>query len=186
MEYRRPSADDFTKIVDLQNRNLLSVLGETEQADGYLSAAFSEQQFREMNNDLCVVVCADREKIAGYACATSIEYNKGVPLVANMLKQFQHVSYKGKPLNAYRSFIYGPVCIDKEYRGKGILNNLFDKMKWLILHEHPELELLTVLIAKENIRSIKAHEKLDMETVGEFQFNNRTFLILVLPMQTDT
>ena len=182
MEYRRPSSSDFDKIVALQNSNLASALKQSEQLDGFLTASFSAQQFQAMDNDLCVVVCTEAEQMIGYACASSVEYNKSIPLIATMLKYFPMITYKNKSLATYHSFIYGPVCIDKGYRGKGILHPLFKKILEFLLHEHQQLELLTTLISIENTRSLNAHEKLSMEIVGQFEFNEKAFCILVFPI----
>lgn len=182
MKYRRPNPGDFKQIVALQNKNLISVLTQSEQSDGFLSAAFSEEQFRSMDNDLCVVICTDLENICGYVCASSVEYNKNIPLVAAMLNHFPNITYQEKSLAVYNSFIYGPVCIDKEYRGKNILSALINKMLELLLQKNPQLELLTVLISSENQRSINAHKKLGMEKVGQFEFAGKIFWILVRPI----
>ena|SRR3990167_5633721 len=182
MEYRRPLTSDFEKMVTLQNKNLKSALNQSENLDGFLTASFSAEEFKSMDNDLCVIVCADGQNIVAYACASSIEYNKNFPLIATMIKQFPQIIYKNKPLVSYNSFIYGPACIDREYRGKGVLNNIFSKMRDFLLQEHQQFELLTTIISVENERSIKAHEKLGMKSVGQFEFNENTFWILALPI----
>lgn len=183
MEFRRPSRNDFKDMLTLQENNLVTSLNQTERADGFLTACFTEQQFQAMNDDLCVVVCEDAGKIIGYACASSINFNKNVPLVAAMLEQFPHIVYRQKPLSSYRAFIYGPVCIDKDYRGKGILAHLFDQMIQIVRQEKHQFELLTVPISSENERSLNAHQKLGIEIVSQFTFNDKTFCNLVLPIK---
>src|SRR5690349_5854181 len=112
MEYRRPVAADFEKIFELQNQNLASTLSQAEKTSGFLSVPFTANQFQAMDKDMCVVVCAEVEKIIGYICASSIEFNKQVPVIAHMLKQFSQINYKNKTLSDFQSFIYGPVCVD--------------------------------------------------------------------------
>lgn len=183
MEFRRPTQHNFKDMLTLQNSNLVTSLNQTERADGFLTACFTEQQFQAMNEDLCVVVCENAGKIIGYACASSISYNRNVPLVAAMLKQFPDIIYNEKPLSAYPAFIYGPVCIDKDYRGKGILAQLFDQMIRIVQQEQNQLELLTVPISSENQRSLNAHQKLGMTIVSQFPYNDKIFCNLVLPIQ---
>lgn len=183
MEYKRPVADDFEQMVALQNKNLVSVLNPADKSDGFLSASFTSEQFKIMDNDLCVVICTDKNKVCGYICATSVEFNKQIPIVATMLEQLPFIIYQNKPLSAYNHAIPGPVCIDKDYRGQGILFNLYTEMKFYLLKEHKELELFTVLIASENQRSVNAHKKLGMEVVGQYTFNGTIFWILVLPIK---
>lgn len=182
MEYKRPLSSDFEQIVILQNRNLASVLTLSEKADGYLSGAFSVAQLKSMDDDICVFICKDKDKVCGYICVGSVEYNKNVPLVASMLNCFTHIIYRGKLLSTYNIAISGPVCIDKDYRGQGIFFNLYNKLSEFLVNEHPELDLYAVLVSNQNQRSINAHKKLGMENVGKFSFDNNDFLILVVPI----
>lgn len=183
MQYRRPLLHDFEKMIALQNNNLVSALSKVHQSDGFLSASLTAEQFQEMDKDLCVIVCDDLEKICGYLCVSSVDYNKKIPLVAAMIERFSTIEFQGKPLSAYQSFISGPVCVDRAHRGQGIFINLYQHLMLVLRQEHPELELATTLIANENPRSIHAHKKLGMETVGEFKFNNKDFSILVMPVE---
>lgn len=181
MEYRRPIANDFEQMVELQNKNLVSTLEQSDKADGFLSAAFSAEQFHDMDKDLCVVVCTHMHKVCGYLCATSIEYNETVPLVATMLKRYSEIHYQGKTLAEYQSAICGPLCIDKEFRGQNILLHLYNYLSQFLRIEHKNLELLITCIANDNGRSINANKKLGAELVGEFEFNKNPFSILVYP-----
>lgn len=178
MKYRRPTSSDFEKIVNLQNRNIASSLNQSEKKDGFLSAQFSTQQFQDMDNDLCVIVCEDGESLIAYTCASTLEFNKSIPIVAAMLSHFSKITYRNQPLSNYHSFIYGPVCIDKPFRGKGVLLALSNHLLQFMQLEHPQLSLLTTFIAIENKRSINAHEKLGMENIGQFEFKGAQYCIL--------
>lgn len=179
MEYKRPDSEELEQIVVLQNKNLVSALESSEKSDGFLSEAFSMEQFREMDDDLCVLVGKDENTVCAYVCVSSVEYNKNIPIVRAMLDCFPQIIFKGKPLTAYCTAIPGPVCIDKEYRGRGILLQLYKELPAFLLKEHPELDLYAVLISKQNQRSINAHKKLGMEVVGEFAYKKGIFSILV-------
>jgi hypothetical protein len=183
MEYKRPGSDDFEQMVILQNKNLASTLTSSEKADGFLSEAFSAEKFKAIDDDLCVLICKDKNRMCGYLCVSSIEHNKKVPLVEAMVKRFPHIIYHGKPLTTYNIAIYGPVCIDKDYRGQGILLNLYNALPQFLLKEHSELDLYAVLISSLNQRSVNAHKKLGMEIIGEYEFNKNTFLILAAPIK---
>ena len=157
MQFRRPLPQDFPKMVQLHHQNLLTNLTPSEQASGFLSASFSEEQFQAMDRDLCVAVCADSDKVCGYACAASIQYNQSIPLVAAMIARFPEIVYQGRPFSSYHPFIYGPVCIDRAYRGQGILSRLVEA---LLNFLPQDFDLLTSFISKDNQRSIHAHQKL--------------------------
>lgn len=183
MHYKRAEqTDDFLQIVTLQNKNLITTLNATEQSDGFLSAQFSVEQLEAMNNDLCVMTCFDDDYLCAYLCASTIAFNMKFPLLAAMIHAFSNITYKNKPLMDYKAFIYGPVCIDKDYRGKGILTDIFSAAIHFLSKKSDPPNLLTALIANENQRSLHAHTTLGMEVVGEFEFKAKTFSILVLPI----
>ncbi|CEG58459.1 GNAT family N-acetyltransferase [Legionella fallonii] len=184
MEYRRPIGNDFEQMVRLQNKNLTSALGQSDRADGFLSAAFSAEQFQAMDADLGVMVCSDLQKVCGYICSSSIKYNEKIPIVSAMLKRFSELHYQGRALAEYYASIYGPACIDKAYRGQNILSHLFNHLLNSLRMEHKEMELLTAFIANDNERSINAHKKLNMDIAGEFEFDKTRFSILVYPMHS--
>ncbi len=175
MQFRRPLPTDFAQMVNLQNQNLATQLSPEDRVNGFLSASLSVEQFQAIDQDLCVVVCSDSNHVCAYACASSIEYNKSIPLVEAMIQQLSMLSYQGKPLTDYHSFIYGPVCIDQAHRGQGILAPLLET---LLNALPPQFDLLLTLISKDNLRSIHAHQKLGIEKVGEFEFRGQLFLIL--------
>ena len=79
-----------------------------------------------------------------------------------MIDNLETIDYKGKPLLAYSYYVMGQVCIDKEYRGKGIFSMLFQKHKEIYSDQY---ELLVTEISTKNLRSQKAHEKVGFTTI---------------------
>ncbi|MCE3044389.1 GNAT family N-acetyltransferase [Legionella sp. 16cNR16C] len=180
MEYRNPETADFEKMVELQNENLAVNLASDLQ-DGFLSAGFTAEQFKEMDADLGIIVGVEDKAVCAYQCASTLNYNKNVPLVQAMIDQFNRLKYQGKSLADYQTCVYGPVCIAKTHRGKNVMSGLFEHMSQYLKQAHPEIDMLTVLVSKSNPRSVNAHKKLGMEVIGDFQFNGSEFVILVYP-----
>ncbi len=179
MEYRRPNPEDFQQIVELQNRNLRLNLSADDLTDGFLGTAFTIDQFKEMDRSIAVVVAIENDKICGYLCASTPEFNESTPAPSAMLKACSRITYKGKVLTDYKFFVATPICIDKKYRGTGVYIGLCQKILELIPHEH---ELAVGFIHTENHRHLKAREKMDLEIVGQFSLGENTFHIIVRPM----
>ncbi len=74
-----------------------------------------------------------------------------------MIDNLETLSFNGKPLSSFSFYIMGQVCIDKDYRGKGIFNILFQKHKKLYSNAY---ELLVTEISTKNYRSLKELKKL--------------------------
>ncbi|HEY6365201.1 MAG TPA: hypothetical protein VI585_10485 [Candidatus Binatia bacterium] len=67
--------------------------------------------------------------MVAFLCASRSEFNHGSPVVAKMLESYEGVEFDGKALSSYNSYIYGPVCIDRAYRRRGLLRGLYEAQK---------------------------------------------------------
>ncbi|MCX7122451.1 MAG: GNAT family N-acetyltransferase [Gammaproteobacteria bacterium] len=183
MNYRRPTGEDFDNMVQLQNKYLKSALSIEEQANGFLSVAFTADQFRAMDQDLCIAVCvSDQYQLVGYLCSSTPQFNQQFPLLAAMINRFPHIQYHGKPLSAYRSFLTGPGCIDKSFRGQGIYLNLYQKLFEML---PPGYEVALTMIANDNPRSLTGSKNSGREVLGQFEFNEKLFWILARPVKSN-
>lgn len=176
MNYRRVCSTDWNAILALQEANLFDNLGEEERAQGFLSVRFQQDEFSAMNAGGAVVVAEQAEGIAGYACASTQEFNAGVPVIAAMMAAFSRVSFLSRPLQSPRTVIYGPVCVDRRHRGKGVFRALIDTLKQELRGRY---DTAAAFIAKSNSRSLAAHvDGLGMTIVGDFEFDGRSLWIV--------
>ena len=98
-----------------------------------------------------------------------------------MIQLFPSFSFKNFEITTTNSFQYGPICIDKNYRGQGIITELFDYMRIQMMEKYP---LSLTFINKINIPSYKAHtQKLSWEVIDEFHYNNNVYYVLAYEMQ---
>ncbi|KVV16386.1 GNAT family N-acetyltransferase [Flavobacterium sp. TAB 87] len=109
------------------------------------------------------IVAYINQEIVGFLLATSqaVHEKRNVPIVDEMFK-----SYQGN----IDSYIYGPVCVSKTQRGKGVAQLMF---KELLLQE-PNREGI-LFIESNNEASLRAHIKMGIKKVGNFNFNNKDF-----------
>ena len=97
-----------------------------------------------------------------------------------MVSRFPQLNFQGNSLTTSNTFQYGPICIDMEFRGSGLINLLFDFMRSNMVKKLP---FSVTFINKINERSRKAHvEKLGWKIVNEFQFNGNDYYYLMLKM----
>ncbi|QKY09616.1 GNAT family N-acetyltransferase [Janthinobacterium lividum] len=85
------------------------------------------------------------------------------PLVLAML-----AAYAGSG-NAY---VYGPVCIADSERGQGLLALLYSAMR----EQHAGKEAV-LFIRRDNLGSLRAHERLGMYEVAAFDFDGAQFAV---------
>ena len=175
-EYRRAGPEDYAEIVRLQRASYIANLTEEERREGFLSAEFSLEQVAAIASDLGIAIVTMNDDLAGCLCAIRREFDHGSPVVAKMLESYDHARFEGKPLNAFSSYIYGPVCIARQYRQRGLLRGLYDFQKKDLTGQ---FEIGVALVSHSNPHSMQAHVGgLEMTEAGEFELNGNLFAIL--------
>lgn len=174
--------NDIDDVLALQERYLFRNLSEIERKEGFVTTPFTVSQIEEiiLQNGLILAV-NENDVIIAYAFAGSWEYFEQWDLFKHMISRFPKMSFNGSKITTENSFQYGPVCIDKEYRGKGVLNLIFEEMRLEFLKKYP---ISITFINKINAISEKVHtKKLGWEKLGEFEFNNNTYIELAFDMK---
>ena len=179
---RAETTEDFQKIFDLQNNNLVTSLSESDLKDGFLSASFTLDELQSMNDSICIMTCYSGMDLCGYQVATTLEFNKSSPLLTAMIQQFSQITYKGKNISEYDCFIAGPTCIDKKYRGQGIFPQLIAAVFYFINHMQNPPRLRISFASESNLRYLNALNKVGCEIIGEFEFNANKFMIICLDL----
>ncbi|MFQ5684882.1 MAG: hypothetical protein ACE5HC_16640 [Candidatus Binatia bacterium] len=182
MDFRRAVSDDFLKILKLQATNFIGNLSTEDLTDGFLSAEFTCRQLEEIANDVALLVASDKGRILGYLCACGCDYYKQFPMLATMIRSFDRILYLGKPLSSYNLFIYGPVCIDKLHRGRGLLRRLYEVLLGELSGKY---EVGAAFVSKDNPHSLAAHVSgLGMANPGGFEFRGRHYDILAFSIES--
>jgi hypothetical protein len=176
MLFRRATDEDLASILALQEANLLPNLDAEQRKQGFLSARFSAEQFALIARDVALIVAADGPHLAGYMCASSLAFNREVPLLAAMIEAFPQTPFLGQPLASQRCVIYGPVCVDRAHRNRGVLRGMYEVLRREIAGEY---DAGVLFISRDNERSLAAHaDGLGMHLVGDFSFGGRGYRIL--------
>jgi len=178
--FRRFCPDDLPEIMRIQSANLIPNLSRAEQTDGFLSAEFSPDQFVHMDREIPLIVADCGSRLGGYLCGCSLASCAKVPLLAHMAALLPATMYRSKPVNQYGAFIYGPVCVDRPMRGKGILEGLFRAYKDQLAGK---FDIGILFVSLDNPRSLRAHiHKLGMTKLRNFSFNDRDYALLVFDL----
>ena len=147
---------DLDGIIELQKAN------QTSQG-GTLSGQLTADQIQEMMIDMPQIIAVADNEIVGFLLTTSQTVNnkRKVPIVDAM-----SASYSGSD----DSYIYGPICVSQNQRGKGLAQLMFQEL----LRLEPNREGI-LFIKSDNEASLKAHEKMGMNKVSRFTFNDANF-----------
>jgi hypothetical protein len=176
MHYRRCLPDDLPELLALQDANLRGAA----PAQGFLSARLDASQILGIAHDLAVIVATEDGGLAGYLCAARNELSARIPLLAAMLAALPGMSFLGRSLASQRTFVYGPVCVAAQWRGKGVLRGMYDALRREIAGDY---DTGVLFVAKDNPHSLHAHaDGLGMTLVGDFQFDARNYWTLAFPV----
>lgn len=157
------SDKDLQQIQKLNEQNLKKNLIEDDLLNqGFVSWLYSLDLLKKMHSLAPSIVVKDDDKVIGYALVTLKEaitfHNDLQAMIANL----QSVVYKGKRLLLHNFYLMGQVCIDRNYRGKGVFCLLYQEHKKVY---YPKFDLLVTEISANNKRSLKAHEKVGFKNV---------------------
>lgn len=173
IQYRHATPANFPGILALQTQNLRKNLDDVQQRQGFLSVEYGAPDLATINDELGIYVAVENNQLLAYAMAETNEFAGQVPVIAHMASRFPGTKFDGQPIASLRYFIYGPVCIDRAARGRGLLTGLLQDMS-RALSAHFDLGI--AFISQINIHSFHAHvHKNRMTVIDEFEFEGRKF-----------
>jgi hypothetical protein len=177
VKYQRAIPENYPAIARLQSANYIGNLSAEERKEGFLSAEFTADQLARMAADLGIMIAVERGIVVGYLCGFRNEFDHGSPVLAKMFESYDRVRLGGKPLSAYDSYVYGPVCIDRDYRRRGLLRGLYEAQK---KHLAGQFEVGVAFVSRTNPHSLDAHiSGLGMVEAGDFEVMGNVYAILV-------
>jgi len=177
VQYRRAIPEDYPEIVRLNEANFIANLTAEEREEGFLSAVFSDKQVAAMAGDLGIMVAVVDARVAGFLCAFRNEFDHGSPVVARMIASYERMGFEGKSLSSYHSYVYGPVCIGRAFRRRGLLRGLYEAQRREMAGQ---FEIGVALVSRENVHSLDAHVAgLGMIEAGDFEVNGKVFATVV-------
>jgi hypothetical protein len=177
IEYRRAAQpEDYSEILNLQSANFIANLTAEERKQGFLSAQFTPDQTARIAEDLGTTVAVVGGRIAGFLCAFRKEFETGSLVIAKMLEAYDRLNLEGRPLSAFKSYIYGPVCIGREYRRRGLLRGLYEAQKRDLAGQ---FEIGVAFVSRNNPHSLSAHVAgLGMIEAGDFEVKGNIYATL--------
>ena len=170
---------DLSAIARLQQENLApNVSADEKQQQGFVSVETPPDLLKEIAEQEGITVARAEGKTIGYLLPMSVEHGKQIPLLGPFIERFKTIQFEGKPLDEYRYCILGQVCIDKNYRGKGILEKLYQELETRLADNY---DLGVSEIGANNPRSLRAHlGKVGLRVAEQYSAEGRDWYIVIL------
>ena len=157
------STEELQQILQLQQENLIQHIDETEmKSQGFVTLCHDLRTLEQMHSLAPTVIIKDNEKVIAYALTMLQECRQLIPDLAPMFALLDQLSWNNKPLSKYSFYVMGQVCINKQYRGQGLFDELYKYHKKIY---QPRFDLFITEIATRNHRSIRAHERVGFKNI---------------------
>lgn len=171
----------FQQILDLQRRYHAGTLTRDVQVrEGFVFAEHSAPLLRRMSAELPQAVVLSDDVVVGYCLTLPRSLHHEVPAIAPMFEQFSRCAYRGRPLLACTFLVGGQVCVDRAYRGRGLMGRLYEHVRRSAPSEY---ELCVTEIATRNQVSIRAHAKVGFEEIGQYSDGREEWVIVAWPLR---
>jgi GNAT superfamily N-acetyltransferase len=158
--------EQFEQILALQRRYHTKTLPpEVQAVEGFVFAEHSVPLLRRMAALSPQAIAVSEGKVVGYCLSLPLPLQAEVPALATMFEEFARCIYRGKPLSAWRYVVGGQVCVDREYRGQGLLARLYRQIRDAV---GPGWDVCVTEIAVRNQVSIRAHLKMGFEIIARY------------------
>jgi hypothetical protein len=159
--------DDLRGIIDLQRRNLpVNLSSEEMKSQGFVTVVHDLSVLQKMHAIEPSVVARDNGRVIAYLLAMTVQSRMDVPVLVPMFELFDSLAFRGKPLSAQNYIVVGQVCVDKVYRGQGILDTCYEHYHRCFSNKY---DFAITEIASSNLRSLGAHRRVGFQTIHEYE-----------------
>jgi len=182
VEIGTASTDDAQAVFALQERNLGRNLSEVEQQQyGFVSLETPPELLKEVIQENGITVARSLGKIVGYVIPLTVEEAKQLPLLNPFLSRFKKITYGGKPLNEYTFCVIGQICVDRNFRRRGVSEKLYAAFGTRLSAKY---ELAVTELAERNVASSRTHEKSNLHVVDRYPSEDgEVWLVEVLDLR---
>lgn len=168
---------EIQEIRDLQEANLKdSIPLENRLSDGFLTACFSFDFLKAMNDLTPAIIAKQNGVLVGYALATDQSLLTQHPLLNDLSTQINKVPFGGKFIGDFDYLVVGQLCVAKEVRGLGLAKDLYAQFKATYENRYP---FAVTDVDRENLASLKTHLKVGFQVVSMLQYGSSNWHVAV-------
>lgn len=175
----------IASLLALHKANLKENLdAQTIANQGFVSFRYDEATILQKMSAAPQIIATTEggEKVIGYALVTLPEVGAIIPSFAPIIKLLETISYRSKPLNDWKYYFIGQVCVAEDWRGKGVFDALYQG------HTHnfkDKYDFALTEVDTENARSLAAHRRIGFELIYTYfdDLHQKEWQVIVLPFK---
>ena len=172
------TTEDLQQILHLQRQNLAATLPEEEiRQQGFVTVVHRLEDLVRMNRIEPHIIAKAAENVIAYLLAMTEASKEDIPVLKPMFAIFQKLSFAGKSLTKYLYMVVGQVCVDKAYRGQGVLDRCYDYYRETF---QPRYDFAITETDALNGRSLAAHKRIGFQELHRFHSPDGTEWVIVI------
>jgi ribosomal protein S18 acetylase RimI-like enzyme len=154
--------EELAGILRLNNLNLGRNLSDDEAADqGFVTAEYTLEFLSYMNKISPSVIAKVGNEVVGYALVATKNV-KGHALLEDLIFQVNQLKYDNHFLRDVDYAVVGQLCIAKDYRSKGLVQQLYGFFRTSLQGKY---KYGITDVDRNNKRSLKAHLKTGFQVI---------------------
>jgi GNAT superfamily N-acetyltransferase len=163
-------------ILALQRRNHVNAVArQVQDREGFVFVEHTLPMLQRLAAASPQAIALHEGRVVGYCLSMPPSLQHQVPILAPMFAQFGRCTVRGRPLHAHRYVVGGQVCVDRDFRGQGLLARLYEQLRVSLA---PACELCVTEIATRNVVSVRAHEKMGFESIARYDDGKEAWVIV--------
>lgn len=160
--------DELKGIQQLQQQNLRKNITDTEAAEqGFLMAEYNVEFLQKIHDAAPSIIAVVDGKVVVYSLVALKTIREEHALLADLFNTIDSLKYQSKNLALANYVVVGQLCVGKGFRGIGLVDKLYQCFKDYYADQY---EFCLTDIAKENQRSLKAHQKKGFQVIDELNY----------------
>ncbi len=168
---------ELSGILALQAQNLKGAQPEARQrTEGFVTVQHTLPLIQHMNELAPQVIAVQDSQVVGYALTMVNELEHHIPVLQPMFQMLNSLSYQGKAIRNRSFYVMGQICIGEGFRGQGLFPVLYHTQQRLL---KDQFDCCITEVSTSNPRSMRAHEKVEFETIHQFQDETDEWNILL-------
>jgi len=171
------SSTDLEGILSLQARNHYSnITQDVADKEGFVSCIHDLELIKKMNSPYPHIVAKKGDEIVAYALVMTRAHSDALAILRPMFDKINSLDFEGHALKDSSYVVMGQICIDKEYRSRGIFRKLYENMKQQLA---AKFDYIITEVDDDNKRSLAAHARCGFQTIEKYRSGKLWHLILL-------
>ena len=126
LEIGQATLQEREGVMALLRANHADNLGEAERRDGFVTTNMTPEQMTALiAEENGVTIARDGARVTAFALAAPWGFWSQWPFFRNMIRILGNYRFGGATLTEENSYQYGPVCVNRDYRGRGVFERVF-------------------------------------------------------------